>query len=103
MENGQSAGNVDRLLQELLEKRNWLDTVIRGIEAAEKSPQYRLIQEASEALEEDWGSPMVDLSKELKRRLSDLAKQVPIAKGGARAAEDVSLVSRVSTAPGSSG
>lgn len=70
-------GNVDRLLEELHEKKRWLDTMIEGLEAAKNSPQHRLIEMAAVVFSDAAaGLPKVDLEMDSKRRLTALARRV---------------------------
>ena len=83
-----SGGNVDKLLDELLEKKRWLDSMIEALEAAKDSPQHQLIEMAARTFSESSGrSPKVDLQMESKRELAELARQVGSTRRGRAAGE----------------
>lgn len=70
-------GNVDELLQELLKKKQWLDTMIEGLEAAQNSPQHQLIEMVAKTFGDAGGkTPRVDLRRESKEELAALAEAV---------------------------
>lgn len=72
-----TGGNVDHLLEELHEKKRWLDLMIAGLEAAVESPQHRLIEMAAKTFEEQSRrAPKVDLIATGEGDLADLAKSV---------------------------
>ena len=72
-----SETNVNRLLQELHEKKRWLDTRIEGLEAAAGSPHHQLIERAGRMFDHHNGErPKVDLKPQQQRILADLASQV---------------------------
>lgn len=72
-----AGGNVDHLLEELLEKKRWLDLMIAGLEAAVESPQHRLIEMATKTFEEQSvRAPKVDLISNGSGDLAELAKSV---------------------------
>ena len=72
-----SAVNIDLLLNELHAKRNWLDTVIAGLESAIRSPDHRLIESLSTAYSNGArGRPKVDLRPRQQANLSRLASKV---------------------------
>lgn len=82
-----AGGNVDELLEELLEKKRWLDTMIAGLEAAKESPQHQLIEMVAEKFASAGGrGPKVDLKSDSKQELAKLAKRVghPGRRKGAR-------------------
>lgn len=69
--------NVARLLQELHEKKRWLDTLISGLEEAAGSPHHQLIERAGEIFEHLNGArPKVDLRPPQQRVLAELAARV---------------------------
>lgn len=69
--------NVDRLLKDLHEKKQWLDTMIVALERAALSPDHQLIEEAGRVFDHFDGSrPKVDLRPRQQRKLADLAQQV---------------------------
>ncbi len=77
----QSGESVERLLQELHEKKHWLDEMIAGLEAAADSPQHRLIASAARTFEEAGPrQPRVDLVQSKRTELQSLAQRV----GGGR-------------------
>ena len=69
--------SVDSLLEELHEKKLWLDMMIKGLEAALDSPEHRLIQLAERTFEEhrEEGA-RVDLEQQGKLALTTLARSV---------------------------
>ena len=68
---------VDSLLNELHQKKRWLDTMIEGLEAAIDSPQHKLIELAKSTFENHQGpAPRVDLEHSGKAALMTLAKSV---------------------------
>ena len=73
----QSGESVERLLEELHEKKRWLDQMIAGLEAAASSPQHRLIAQAAETFEKAGPrQPRVDLVKAQRAELQTLAETV---------------------------
>jgi|GEM_PF-2258520 len=72
----QSGESVERLLEELHEKKNWLDQMIAGLEAAANSPQHRLIARAAKTFEEAGAQPRVDLMASKRSELQTLAERV---------------------------
>jgi phage terminase small subunit len=69
--------SVEALLRELHEKKQWLDTMISGLEAAVDSPEVRLIELAERSFKahlED--APHVDLERDGKVALASLARSV---------------------------
>ena len=69
--------NVSRLLQELHEKKRWLDVVIDGLEAAAGSPDHQLIERAGDMFDHLNGSrPKVDLRPKQQQILAGLATRV---------------------------
>ena len=72
-----AGGNVDHLLEELHEKKRWLDLMIAGLEAAIDSPQHRLIEMAAKTFEHQSGhAPKVDLIAAGAGDLAELARSV---------------------------
>ena len=77
MYNLSAGGNVDHLLEELHEKKRWLDLMIAGLEAAIDSPQHRLIEMAARTFQDQPGhAPKVDLIAGGPGDLAELARSV---------------------------
>jgi hypothetical protein len=69
--------SVEGLLQELHEKKQWLDMMIEGLEAALESPEHRLIQLVEQTFEESQAeAPCVDLEQGGRSALATLARRV---------------------------
>ena len=81
MNNFHVSESMERLLEELHEKKLWLDEMIAGLEAAAESPQHRLIAKAAETFEKaGQRQPKVDLIQSKRTELQTLAQRV----GGSR-------------------
>ncbi len=73
----QVSESVERLLEELHEKKQWLDQMIAGLEAAAESPQHRLIAQAAETFDSAGSrQPKVDLVQSKRTELQTLAQRV---------------------------
>lgn len=71
------------LVEELYEKKQWLDRVISSLEAAIESPDYRLIAALSETFENGSKSvPKVDLHALHQSKLEHLAAAVSRRRNG---------------------
>ena len=77
MSNFYVSESMERLLEELHEKKAWLDQMIAGLEAAAESPQHRLIAQAAETFEQaGYRQPKVDLVPSKRAELQTLAQNV---------------------------
>jgi hypothetical protein len=77
MELDKVGAGVESLLRELHEKKEWLDTMIEGLEAALDSPEHRLIELAEQTFEASRReAPRVDLELDGKSALATLARRV---------------------------
>ena len=85
MERSQVTESVEILLQELYEKKRWLDMMIGGLEAAVSSPEHRLIESVEKVF--NGGSRMAsraDLQRERRAALAMLARTVNSTPGARR-------------------
>jgi hypothetical protein len=77
-----SRHKLDQLLKQLYVKKQWLDTMITGLESATRSADHRLIESVMQIVAQaSQRKPTVDLDHQQKVRLARLAKQVR--RGGA--------------------
>ena len=74
-ENGRP--KLDHLLKILYVKKQWLDTMITGLESATRSADHRLIESVTQIVaQSSQRKPTVDLDHQQKLRLARLANQV---------------------------
>ena len=68
---------LERVLKDLYAKKQWLNTMISSLDTAVESPHYRLIQRVSQSLSNgDGAKPKVDMRRQQRVRLAQLATQV---------------------------
>ena len=72
-----SRRKLDQLLKHLYVKKQWLDTMITGLESATRSADHRLIESVTQIIaQSSQRKPTVDLDHQQKLRLARLANQV---------------------------
>ena len=77
MESDEIGEGVEALLEDLHEKKRWLDMMIKGLEAALESPEHQLIELVERTFAEDeMESPRVDMDYSGKSALASLARSV---------------------------
>ncbi len=82
-EPGISNASLDGLLKELHGKREWLDTMIEGLENSMNSPQHKLINMAVESFTAQSDKlPIVDLGESRQHELQALASAAARRKRG---------------------
>lgn len=86
---------MEQLLEELHQKKAWLDQMIAGLEAAADSPQHRLIAQASETFEQAGPrQPKVDIGSSKRGELEKLAQRVGGRRGRPARARSIKRAAR---------
>ena len=69
---------IEELLSELHERKQWLDMMIQGLEAAVSSPEHQLIASVEEVFDGEARQPMTrsELQRERRAALETLARSV---------------------------
>ena len=91
---------MGQLIEELHARKKWLDRVIRSLESAVESPDYRFIAALTEVFERDEKTAdKIDLREFQHARIERLAAGVARRKSGPEAARGSISGSRVNGAP----
>ncbi len=77
MSSSAEKSRVDLLLRQLYLKKQWLDTVIAGLESATRSVDHQFLESVAKVLGDDRvGKPAADLEGRQRAKLARLAQQV---------------------------